>query len=450
MEAHTQATARPAAPLLDPQPMTASAAAPLPSLVAPATHFLPAPQFTFQPSQRNPPLYFDSRTATYQPDAAQGTAPGFHGLAANAGPPGAFRFSVSEPPPTVSAQVAAATASEPRLDVEGLSRFQPQSAPLSSDTRLVVLPESRSQDPTKPQRTSEAAEPGGDGTGAATETNVLPAVATRQASTVVITEVSAPPDASPNQQRSTSALPLRSALPMEGRNSGGAASALQQQPAAAAPAESAEDAAVPEAASVAEHVPGSAAALQGAGAAKEPKASRAGPSVKAAKPATLGKAASAAASVPLQGSQTTDKGGKAPTEAKQQQNVGGAGGRVGHGQPEHGKKTTAISDRSGTDSSTAQQQKSAAGSGDVSIKSQTSEKVVQPKPAAPYADASKLTHADFSHLPPHLRPRESAAVLKQVAGTASSGQPRAANDVPSAPSGTVAATAEAATGARLF
>ncbi len=52
----------------------ARAAAPPPELQHPAAPppYLPAPQFTFQPFQRDPPLYFDSRTASFRPDAAPG------------------------------------------------------------------------------------------------------------------------------------------------------------------------------------------------------------------------------------------------------------------------------------------------------------------------------------------------------------------------------------------
>ena len=60
-----------------------------------APPYLPAPQFTFQPYQRDPPLYFDSRTASFRPDAAPGA--GASGVAESAGPAAAFRFSASAP-----------------------------------------------------------------------------------------------------------------------------------------------------------------------------------------------------------------------------------------------------------------------------------------------------------------------------------------------------------------
>ncbi len=63
MEAQAAAAARAAAP--SPEPQQHSAAAPPP--------YLPAPQFTFQPFQRDPPLYFDSRTASFRPDASPGS-----------------------------------------------------------------------------------------------------------------------------------------------------------------------------------------------------------------------------------------------------------------------------------------------------------------------------------------------------------------------------------------
>ena len=64
MEAQAASSTRAAAP--PPEPQQRPLAAP----------FLPAPQFTFQPFQRDPPLYFDSRTASFRPDAAPGAGPG--------------------------------------------------------------------------------------------------------------------------------------------------------------------------------------------------------------------------------------------------------------------------------------------------------------------------------------------------------------------------------------
>ena len=101
MEAQSAAAARATAPPPEPQQH--------PTVPSP---YLPAPQFTFQPFQRDPPLYFDSRTASFRPDAVAGS--GSTSTADFSGPAAAFRFSASAPAPVPVAPPVAGTGLLPR------------------------------------------------------------------------------------------------------------------------------------------------------------------------------------------------------------------------------------------------------------------------------------------------------------------------------------------------
>ena len=133
MEAQAQAAAQAAAlpPQLHNLPSAPSVAPPMA-----AAPYLPAPQFTFQPHQRNPPLYFDSRTASFRPDAAPGS--GASGIGDSAASSAAFRFSASIPVPTATAASTAALAPELRAadGGQGLSVNQPQGIALGASAVL--------------------------------------------------------------------------------------------------------------------------------------------------------------------------------------------------------------------------------------------------------------------------------------------------------------------------
>ena len=429
MEAQAQAIATLAAPPPEPQPLHAPPAAPALAHTVTAAQYLPAPQFTFQPAQRNPPLFFDSRTATYQPDAAQGAAPGCAGTAASVGPPGAFRFSVSEPAPAGLAQAAAGLSLEPRPIVDGRTWSQPGSPLLSSDTRLGVLPAPRPQALTMALHAANAVEMSGavalgDAKGSAV-------AFVRQASTVVITEVSSPAKSVPLRQLETKASSARPAMPAEGEQaSSAAAAAPAARSVGAVPPELA--AGVPVAKSLHEALASSTAALRQAGHATEPAATTAGPAETPAQPVARTGPAGTAGAVPSLFREMSDTSGKMPAEQPRKHSVGGLSAVVAPGQLAIGNRSAVGSSKSVTVGHSAQQRQAANGdTGKVSKRGiQIPEEGGKGKPTAAGVDALKLAKAEFSHLPPHLRPRQAAAAAKQVAAEASIEQPAAEPPLP--------------------
>ena len=273
----------------------------------------------------------------------------------------------------------------------------------------------------------------------------------RQASTVVITEVSSPAKTVPPLQPETNASSDRPALPSEGRTSPATAAAPAERLAGADIPEP--GASVPAAKSLHEALASSRAALRQAGHATEPAATTAGPAETPVQPATRTELAGTAGAVPSLLCKMSDTSGKMPAEQPRKHSVGGLSAAVAPEQLAIGNRTAVGSSKSVTVGHSAQQRQAVNGdTGKVSKRGvQIPEEGGKGKPTAAGADASKLAKADFSHLPPHLRPRQAAAAAKQVAAEASNEQPASQPPLPPVQQpGTVTSDAVATTGVRTL